>query len=54
MRVAEAYPYGGTPRDPARWAQVNYLGPLSMYLNAGSEKVRELGDGYVPMRKELA
>ena len=51
MRVAEAYPIVGEP-DPAGWAQVNYLGPLSMYVKAGFDIV-ERHDEYAVVRKTL-
>ncbi|MGH2498635.1 MAG: GNAT family N-acetyltransferase [Candidatus Limnocylindria bacterium] len=52
MRAAEAYPWTEEPRDPARWAQIQYVGPLSMYLKAGFEKVRDAGEHAV-VRKSL-
>jgi GNAT superfamily N-acetyltransferase len=39
MTTAEAYPYIGEIEQPARWAQINYVGPVSMYLKAGFEIV---------------
>jgi ribosomal protein S18 acetylase RimI-like enzyme len=51
MRAAEAYPVLGEP-DPAGWPQVNYLGPLSMYVKAGFE-IAERHDGYAVVRKAL-
>lgn len=38
MTTAEAYPYIGEI-EPAKWPQVNYVGPLSMYMKAGFEIV---------------
>lgn len=38
MTTAEAYPILGEI-DPAGWAQINYVGPLSMYVKAGFEVV---------------
>lgn len=51
MRVAEAYPFVGEP-DPAGWPQVNYLGPLSMYVKAGFD-IAERHDKYAVVRKSL-
>lgn len=51
MRVAEAYPFVGEP-DPAGWARVNYLGPLSMYVKAGFEIV-ERHHEYAVVRRTL-
>lgn len=39
MTAAEAYPILGEV-DPANWPQVNYVGPLSMYVKAGFDLVR--------------
>ena len=51
MTAAEAYPFLGEI-DPARWAQSNYVGPLSMYVKAGFE-VAEKHDGYAVVRMPL-
>lgn len=48
LKFAEAYPRRDT-QDEAP----NYKGPLSMYLAAGFEVVRELDDGLTEVRKEL-
>ena len=46
MTKAEAYPFLGEI-DPARWAQSNYVGPLSMYVKAGFEVAEKQGDNAV-------
>lgn len=46
MTTAEAYPFLGEI-DPARWTQINYVGPLSMYVKAGFEVVEKHGDNAV-------
>jgi len=46
MTAVEAYPFLGEI-DPARWTQINYVGPLSMYLKAGFEIVERNGDSAV-------
>ena len=51
MTAAEAYPFLGEI-DPARWAQSNYVGPLSMYVKAGFE-VAEKHDEYAVVRMLL-
>ena len=51
MTTAEAYPFLGEI-DPARWAQSNYVGPLSMYVKAGFE-VAEKHDEYAIVRMPL-
>ena len=51
MTAAEAYPFLGEI-DPARWAQSNYVGPLSMYVKAGFE-VAEKHDEYAVVRMPL-
>jgi ribosomal protein S18 acetylase RimI-like enzyme len=51
MRAAEAYPFLGEP-DQARWATINYVGPLSMYVKAGFE-VAEKHDDYAVVRMPL-
>jgi GNAT superfamily N-acetyltransferase len=43
MRAVEAYPVTGEI-DRARWAAINYLGPLSMYQKAGFEVVARQAD----------
>ncbi|HKY50294.1 MAG TPA: GNAT family N-acetyltransferase [Candidatus Limnocylindria bacterium] len=40
MTAAEAYPILGEV-DPARWPQMNYVGPLSMYVKAGFDIVEK-------------
>ena len=51
MTAAEAYPFLGEI-DPTRWAQSNYVGPLSMYVKAGFE-VAEKHDEYAVVRLPL-
>ena len=51
MKSIEAYPVTGEI-PPSRWVQVNYLGPLSMYLKAGFEIVEHL-EGQAVVRFEL-
>ena len=51
MTAAEAYPFLGEI-DPARWSQINYVGPLSMYVKAGFE-VAEKHDDYAVVRRAL-
>jgi GNAT superfamily N-acetyltransferase len=51
MKSIEAYPVIGEI-PPSRWAQVNYLGPLSMYVKAGFEIVERL-HGQAVVRLEL-
>ena len=46
MTSAEAYPFLGEI-DPARWAQSNYVGPLSMYVKAGFEVAEKHDDNAV-------
>jgi ribosomal protein S18 acetylase RimI-like enzyme len=51
MSAAEAYPVlGGI--DSTRWSQINYVGPLSMYVKAGFEVV-EKHDDYAVVRRDL-
>ena len=38
MTTAEAYPIL-SEIDPSRWVQINYVGPLSMYMKAGFQVV---------------
>jgi ribosomal protein S18 acetylase RimI-like enzyme len=49
MTQAEAYPILGEI-DQARWAQMNYVGPLSMYVKAGFEIVEQNEDRAVVRR----
>jgi GNAT superfamily N-acetyltransferase len=49
LRYAEAF----SMSDPADDAQA-HVGPLAMYLAAGFERVRDLEDGYLLVRKTLA
>jgi GNAT superfamily N-acetyltransferase len=51
MTTAEAYPFLGEI-DPARWTQINYVGPLSMYVKAGFA-VAETHDEYAVVRMPL-
>jgi len=51
MRSVEAYPVTGDI-SASRWAFVNYVGPLAMYLKAGFEVVERL-DGQAIVRREL-
>jgi ribosomal protein S18 acetylase RimI-like enzyme len=51
MAAAEAYPFLGEI-DPSRWNQINYVGPLSMYVKAGFE-VAEKHDDYAVVRRTL-
>lgn len=51
MRTVEAYPYAGEA-DPARWAQANYVGPLSMYLKAHFTIVEER-EGFLVVRRDI-
>src|SRR5690349_24742201 len=51
MRTAEAYP-SLREIDPQRWAQINYVGPLSMYVKAGFEIVERTDDSCI-VRREL-
>jgi len=51
MRAAEAYPLS-TETEPSRWVFANYVGPLSMYLEAGFE-IASRGDESYIVRKEL-
>jgi ribosomal protein S18 acetylase RimI-like enzyme len=49
MTTAEAYPVLGEI-DPRRWSQINYVGPLSMYVKAGFEVVEKNDDRAVVRR----
>jgi GNAT superfamily N-acetyltransferase len=51
MSAVEAYPFLGEI-DPARWTQINYVGPLSMYVKAGFEIV-EKNEDYAVVRIPL-
>jgi len=51
MTAAEAYPFLGEI-EPARWAQINYVGPLAMYVKAGFE-VAEKHEDYAVVRMPL-
>ena len=49
MTSVEAYPVLGEI-DGARWSQINYVGPLSMYVKAGFEIVEKHDDSAVVRR----
>ena len=49
MTAVEAYPVFGEI-DPSRWSQINYVGPLSMYVNSGFEVVEKNDDSAVVRR----
>jgi ribosomal protein S18 acetylase RimI-like enzyme len=51
MTAAEAYPFLGEV-DPAGWAQINYVGPLSMYVKAGFE-IAATHEGNAIVRRAL-
>jgi ribosomal protein S18 acetylase RimI-like enzyme len=51
MTAVEAYPVLGEV-DPTRWSQINYMGPLAMYVKAGFEIV-ETNDDRAIVRKTL-
>lgn len=51
MKTAEAYPSLGET-DPSRWAQINYVGPLSMYVKAGFA-IDEQHEDFAVVRKAL-
>jgi ribosomal protein S18 acetylase RimI-like enzyme len=51
MTAAEAYPFLGEI-DLAHWSQINYVGPLSMYVKAGFEVAEKHGD-YAVVRMPL-
>jgi ribosomal protein S18 acetylase RimI-like enzyme len=51
MRTAEAYPALGEI-DPKRWAQINYVGPLSMYVKASFQIVERTENSCI-VRREL-
>ncbi len=49
MTAAEAYPVLGEI-DPTRWSQINYMGPLSMYVKAGFAVVEKSDDRAIVRR----
>jgi len=49
MKAVEAYPVLGEI-DPTRWSQINYMGPLAMYVKAGFEIVEKDDDRAVVRR----
>jgi GNAT superfamily N-acetyltransferase len=49
MKAVEAYPVLGEI-DPTRWSQINYMGPLAMYVKAGFEIVETNEDRAVVRR----
>lgn len=49
MKAVEAYPVLGEI-DPTKWSQVNYMGPLSMYVKAGFDIVKKDADRAVVRR----
>ena len=49
MKAVEAYPVLGEI-DQTRWSQVNYMGPLAMYVKAGFEIVEKDDDRAVVRR----
>ena len=51
MKAVEAYPVLGDI-DPSRWSQINYMGPLSMYVKAGFEIVKK-DEGRAVVRRTL-
>ena len=51
MTAVEAYPVLGEI-DRTRWSQINYMGPLSMYVKAGFE-VAEKNDDRAVVRRPL-
>jgi len=51
MREAEAYPRLGEI-DASRWAQVMYVGPLSMYVKAGFA-IEERNEDFAVVRRAL-
>lgn len=51
MRAAEAYPWLGEV-DPSRWAQIMYVGPLSMYVKAGFA-IEERHEDFAVVRRAL-
>lgn len=51
MTTVEAYPFLGEI-DPSRWTQINYVGPLSMYVKAGFA-VTEREDDHAVVQRAL-
>jgi ribosomal protein S18 acetylase RimI-like enzyme len=51
MTAAEAYPFLGEI-DLARWSQINYVGPLSMYVKAGFA-IEEQHEDFAVVRRAL-
>ncbi|CAN5141205.1 hypothetical protein BH18CHL2_BH18CHL2_04530 [soil metagenome] len=51
MREAEAYPWTESPDDASRWVQIQYVGPLSMYLKNGFERVRQAAQTTIVRRR---
>ena len=49
MKAVEAYPVLGEI-DATRWSQINYMGPLAMYVKAGFEIVERDADRAVVRR----
>ena len=49
MTAVEAYPVLGEI-DPTRWSQINYMGPLAMFVKAGFEVVEKNDDRAVVRR----
>jgi len=49
MKAVEAYPVLGEI-DLKRWSQINYAGPLSMYVKAGFDVVEKTDDSAVVRR----
>jgi ribosomal protein S18 acetylase RimI-like enzyme len=49
MTAAEAYPVLGEI-DPTRWSQINYMGPLPMFVKAGFEIVEKDADRAIVRR----
>ncbi len=49
MTAVEAYPVLGEI-DPTRWSQINYMGPLPMFLKAGFEIVEKDADRAIVRR----
>ncbi len=53
VREAEACPWTEEPDDPARWPQIQYVGPKSMFLKHGFTKLREVAQTTI-VRKALS
>jgi ribosomal protein S18 acetylase RimI-like enzyme len=49
MTAVEAYPVVGEI-DPTRWSQINYMGPLPMFVKAGFEIVEKDADRAIVRR----